>query len=174
MIAQTVSVAANNAFSDAQTGLRAYSRSTLEVLLPLLTSDGMGISTEILMKAKEQGLKIEEVPASVLYETGERTSTKNPIGHGGEIVLSIVELVAEKRPLALIGIPGLASLCVGITFLTLVFNIFNETRQLAIGTALLSIASTLIGLLMVFGATILYSVNRWRRRIESILNHQEL
>jgi glycosyltransferase involved in cell wall biosynthesis len=167
LITRIVSAATNNKFNDTQSGIRAYSRKALRLLLPSLLSNGMGLSIEILMKARDHGLRIDEIPAEVVYKTGERTSSKNSFAHGGELVISIVELVAEKRPLLFIGVPGIASLVIGFLTLLLLFGIFNETRQLAIGTALLSIGSTLVGLVMVFGAVNLYSMNRWMRRIES-------
>jgi len=172
LITRGVSLATNSHLSDAQSGLRAYSRKALEALLPTLVSDGMGVSTEILMQAKERGLRVGEVPAEVSYDLGEPTSTKNPVSHGGEVVLSIVEQIAETRPLVYVGIPGLVCIGIGLYTLIIVLGIFNETRQLAIGTALLSIASTSIGLVLIVGATILYSMGRFRRRIESYIRNQ--
>lgn len=172
LITRIVSAASSNKFNDTQSGIRAYSRKALRLLLPSLLSNGMGLSIEILMKARDHGLRIDEIPAEVLYKTGERTSSKNSFAHGGELVISIVELVAEKRPLLFIGVPGIASLVIGFLTLLLLFGIFNETRQLAIGTALLSIGSTLVGLVMVFGAVNLYSMNRWMRRFESYSRNQ--
>jgi len=66
----------------------------------------------------------------------------------------------------LIGVPGLVFLSIGLVSLLVVLGIFNETRQLPIGTALFSAASTMIGLIMIFGAMILYSMSRWRRQLE--------
>ena len=173
LITGMLSATTHDKFSDAQSGLRAYSRRALHTLLPVIISDGMGISTEILIRAGEQGLKIEEIPAAISYETGGRTSTKNPFRHGGEVILSMVELVAEKRPLFFIGMPGLICFSIGIVSLLMVFNIFNETRQFATGTAMLSVASTLVGLLMLFGATILYVVKRLRKQLESFIKNSD-
>lgn len=51
--------------TDAQSGFRAYTRDTLESLR--LTEEGMGISTEILLKAQNKDLKLAEVPITVSY-----------------------------------------------------------------------------------------------------------
>ena len=42
--------------TDAQSGFRAYNRRALESLV--LTEEGMGVSTEILLKAEENGLRV--------------------------------------------------------------------------------------------------------------------
>ncbi len=166
LISRIVSTATRTELKDAQSGLRAYSRRALEALVPNLVSDGMGVSSEILIKAKEQRLEIHEVPVEVLYNTGGRTSSENFVRHGGGVIVSVIELVAEKRPLMLIGAPGLVFLSIGLVSFLVVLGIFNETRQLAIGSALFSAASTMIGLIMIFGAMILYSMSRWRRQLE--------
>ncbi len=167
LISRIVSTATRSKLKDAQSGLRAYSRRALEAIIPDLLSDGMSVSSEILMKAKERRLDIKEVPVEVFYNTGGRTSSKNSIRHGGGIILSVIELVAEKRPLIIFGVPGLASLTTGIVTLLIALSIFNETGVLAIGTALLSVGATIVGLLMVFSAIILYSLSRWRRQLEN-------
>ena len=169
IISRLVSRATGSDFTDAQSGLRAYSKKALDLILPGLRSRGMGVSTEILMSAKEHNLKIDEIPTEVTYSTGERTSSKNSISHGSEIIVSIIEFVAEKKPLIIFGIPGLASLTTGIFTLLIALSIFNRSGVLAIGTALLSVGATLVGLLMVFTSIILYSITRWRRQLETYL-----
>ena len=64
--------------SDSQSGFRSYNKKTLQEINP--TDFGMGVSTEILIKAKKINLKILEIPIVVLYEGD--TSTHNPVSHG--------------------------------------------------------------------------------------------
>jgi glycosyltransferase involved in cell wall biosynthesis len=49
-----------NAVGDAQSGFRAYSRKSVESLV--IFEDGMGVSSEILINARKQGLRICELP----------------------------------------------------------------------------------------------------------------
>ena len=52
--------------TDSQSGFRAYNKDVLTKLEP--GDVGMGISTEILIKASSHGFKIAEVPIKIQYE----------------------------------------------------------------------------------------------------------
>ncbi|MCK4474762.1 glycosyltransferase family 2 protein, partial [Candidatus Bathyarchaeota archaeon] len=60
---------------DAQSGFRAYNRKSIGTLAML--ENGMGVSVEILINARKQGLRIHEVSAKCDYE-GVENSTHNP------------------------------------------------------------------------------------------------
>ena len=55
-------------------------------------------STEILTQVKNYNLKLVEIPITVRYDI-ENTSSKNPVSHGVGVLGSIIQLIAEKRPL---------------------------------------------------------------------------
>lgn len=107
----------NNKISDAQSGLRAYTRNAIQRLE--LLENGMGISAEILRKAHDKNLKIVEVPATIRYN-GLDTSTHSPWRHGLNVITTILKLVVEERPLFYLGIPGtvlfLGGLALGLNF----------------------------------------------------------
>jgi len=67
--------------TDSQSGFRAYNKDVLSKLEP--GDIGMGISTEILIKASSRGFKIAEVPINILYEGN--TSSHNPVSHGTSV-----------------------------------------------------------------------------------------
>ena len=94
--------------TDAQSGFRAYNRRALESIV--LTEEGMGASTEILVKAGKNGLRVAEVPVSISYGGGH--STHNPVAQGIDVVLSTVKHLSMRRPLLFFGLPGLLALCV--------------------------------------------------------------
>ena len=73
-------------------------------------SSGMGASSQILMEAFRSGLRIAEVPVNVSYSTGVDTSSKNALVHGLGDLTSIIRYITIRRPLSLIGIPGLTIL----------------------------------------------------------------
>ena len=60
MITDVTNASINQKLTDAQSGFRAYSKRVLAEISP--SEMGMGISTEILIKASSKDLKISEVP----------------------------------------------------------------------------------------------------------------
>ena len=139
--------------SDSQSGFRAYNKKTLESINP--SDFGMGISTEILIKAKKMELKITEVPIVVLYEGD--TSTHNPVSHGTSVILSTMKYVSIERPLSFYGIPGLILFSIGIFFSIWTLQIFSESRQIITNIALIGMGGLVLGTLCIMTAIILYS-----------------
>ena len=144
-------------FSDAQCGFRAYSKKAIENLN--LFEKGMGISTEILLKSKELGLKLTEVAVGVRYK-GLDTSTHNWLTHGASVIMSIIRAVVEDRPLFYLGIPSVVFLLVGLFFGVWMLQIYTVGGYIATGVALASIAFLLIGLFSMFTAITLYAIIR--------------
>ncbi|MCH7561280.1 MAG: glycosyltransferase family 2 protein [Thaumarchaeota archaeon] len=104
-----------NNITDAESGLRAYSLESLKELVPVLETEGMGMSAEILLKASVSKLKIIEVPRKEMYPKNIQTSSQNPLKHGLTVILTIFKLVIETKPLVAFGIPSF------IFFLSLIF-----------------------------------------------------
>ena len=168
---KSVNVATNGlakiGLTDTQSGLRAYSGRAIQLIAPKMVEVGMGASLSILMKANSEGFRIVEVPASVNYNTGGKTSKKNSLSHGLELFMSLLTLVTEQKPIVYIGIPAFLSLVVGIGSLVVVIDMFNASRILPVGTALLAIAATLVGLILGSLAIFLHAMNRRFRELES-------
>jgi len=155
---------------DTQSGFRAYSRNALNVID--VTADGFGVDSQILIDAKEKNVKVFEVPVSTKYPKDVKTSKKNLLQHGSEVILSLIDLVSERRPLLFLGIPGLALFTMGGASFIIVLKVFNETRQFAIGTAMLGVGSTLLGTLLIFGALILWLLDKRLSRLENRFANQ--
>ena len=68
------------------------------------------------MKAKKNCLTVVEVPVDVKYKELERSSTQNPLEHGASILMSIIRLIVEEKPLMLLGLPGMIFLFGGTIF----------------------------------------------------------
>jgi glycosyltransferase involved in cell wall biosynthesis len=79
--------------SDTQSGFRAYTKHALRSLV--LIENGMGISTEILIKAGEKKLRICEVPIKVAYNGD--TSTYGPLRHGLSVIFSTVKYLSINK-----------------------------------------------------------------------------
>jgi glycosyltransferase involved in cell wall biosynthesis len=139
--------------TDAQSGFRSYNKKVLENINP--SDFGMGISTEILIKAKKMNYRIIEISIVVLYEGD--TSTHNPISHGTSVILSTMKYVSIERPLLFYGIPGLILFSIGIFFVVWTLQIFSESRQIITNIALIGMGGLILGALFIMTAIILYS-----------------
>jgi len=140
--------------TDAQSGFRAYSKKILENIMP--SEYGMGVSTEILIKAAKNKFRIAEVPITILYE--EDTSTHNPVSHGASVVFSTIKYVALERPLSFYGIPGIIFLGAGLFFVAWTLQLFGESGEIITNVSLGGIGCTILGILLLMTATILHSM----------------
>jgi len=139
---------------DTQSGFRGYNKKALNEINP--TEDGMGISTEILIKASKQDLKIIEVPIIINYEGN--TSTHNPASHGISVMLSTMKFTALEHPLKFYGIPGIIFLVVGLFFTVWTLQEFTVSRKIITNIALIATASTILGTMFMMTAVIFNSV----------------
>jgi glycosyltransferase involved in cell wall biosynthesis len=148
--------------TDAQCGLRAYNMQAIERLD--LHELGMGISAEIVLNARNQNLRIAEVPVNVHYHDLE-TSTHHPVRHGLDVLSTIIRLVVEERPLFFLGLPGIFSLFIGVLFALWAIQIYTIEHYLVTNILLTSIVFTLIGIFTVFTAITLYAVVRLTQKL---------
>jgi len=153
-ITKLTNAATNTKISDSQSGFRAYNKNVLSKLSP--SDFGMGVSTEILIKANELNFRISEVPIEVIYE-GE-TSTHHPISHGTSVILSTMKYVSIEHPLKFYGIPGIIFLLIGLSFIIWTIQIFSETRSVITNITLIGIGSTIFGMMLMMTSTLLYSL----------------
>jgi len=128
----------------------------------------MGVSVEIFRNASKCGLKIMEVFASCNYDGDVGGSRRNPLRHGVEVVMSIVRLVVEERPLLCLGLPGTILLLVGAFFGAWMLHIYVVTHTIETNVALASISFILIGLFILFAAVALYVISRLAQKINSM------
>jgi glycosyltransferase involved in cell wall biosynthesis len=153
-ITKISSVSQNLNIKDTQSGFRGYNKKTLEVINP--TENGMGISTEILMKASKKDLKTIEIPIIINYEGD--TSTHNPVSHGISVVLSTMKFTALDHPLKFYGIPGLVFLIVGLFFIVWTLHEFSIHRAIITNIALIGVGSTILGTIFLLTSIILFSM----------------
>ncbi len=144
----------NQKLTDAQSGFRAYSKKVLKEIIP---SDlGMGISTEILIKASSKNFKILEVPITILY-TG-NTSTHDPVSHGTSVLLSTIKFTSIEHPLKFYGIPSIIFLTLGIIFTSFAIDYYIEVGRLNTNMTLLGAGTVLIGVVLLITAILLFSL----------------
>ena len=155
-------LAANLPFEDTQSGFRSYSKTAIEKLS--FSTNGFGVDSEILIDAVNKNLKITEKYVTVIYDTGEKTSTKNPVSHSVGVLAAIIELIAINHPLRYLGIPGLIFLVIGIAYSIIAITLFNDTRYFSIPSTLLALGSLVIGLMLLLMSVVLYSISHQSRR----------
>ena len=139
---------------DTQSGFRGYNKKALDSINP--TENGMGVSTEILMRASKKNLKTIEVPIRINYEGD--TSTHNPASHGISVVLSTMKFTALDHPLKFYGIPGLTFLIVGLFFIVWTLHEFSIHRTIITNIALIAAGSTILGTIFMLTSIILFSM----------------
>jgi glycosyltransferase involved in cell wall biosynthesis len=138
--------------TDAQSGFRAYNRRALDALT--LSEDGMGLSTEMLVKADEAGLKIVEIPIHVSY--GKDTSSENPLVHGVDVFLTTFKHLSIHRPLLFYGLPGGILLCGALFFWVWALELFSETQAVNTNIVLLALAASVIGFMLLTTSILLW------------------
>ena len=150
--------------SDTQSGFRAYNR---KALLEIdVTARGIGVDSEILMKAYGNDVKIKEVPISCRFK-GVEGSTYNPLRHGIDVVTSIIKYASERKPLLTFGLPGTAILFAGLLLLIYVLQIYFSTKEFALGYMLTSMIAITTGVFAVFTAIILHAISTLKERVHN-------
>lgn len=139
--------------SDTQSGFRAYSRKAIETILP--AEMGMGVSTEILLKAEERGLRIKEVPLKIIYDV-ERPSKINPVTHGLDVIFSTIKHLSVRHPLMFYGIPGTLCLLIALTAGIMLIHLFNLTRYFSLPLAVVAVGFGLLGAILCSTAIMLW------------------
>ena len=144
----------NMDLTDSQSGFRAYNKKVLRDIIP--SEYGMGVSTEILIKASKKGYRIKEVPIVVLYDGD--TSTHHPVSHGISVIMSTMKFVSIEHPLKFYGVPGLIFLAIGLFFIVWTIQEFTASRHVIVNISLIGIGTIIIGTMLTMTSIMLYSL----------------
>jgi len=140
--------------TDSQSGFRAYSKKVLNELNP--SELGMGISTEILIKASAKNFRISEVPIKITYDGN--TSTHNPISHGSSVLLSTIKFTSIEHPLKFYGIPSMIFFAIGLFFVYFSAQYYAEIGRLNTNLTLVAAGTMLIAVVLLITSILLYSL----------------
>ena len=154
VITQVTNSSIKTKLTDSQSGFRAYSKQVLSKIS--LSEIGMGISTEILIKASSRGLRITEVPITILY-SGD-TSTHNPVSHGTSVLFSTIKFTSIEHPLKFYGIPSVIFLTIGMIFTSLAVQYYVDVGRLNTDLTLIGAGTILVGIILLISAILLYSL----------------
>lgn len=141
---------------DTQSGLRAYSKKALALILP--GEHGFAVETEILHLAAQAHLKVEEFPSKIKYKDLDSTSTQNPVPHSIEVIVSTIKYVSLRHPLTFYGLASLASMLVATGFGIWTAIEYNLNHGLPFGPALATVGFFIISIILAAIAIILYSL----------------
>ena len=154
VITKITNVSIHEKLTDSQSGLRAYNNKVLSEIS--LADSGMGVSTEILIKASNMDYKIVEVPITILYEG--KTSTHNPVSHGASVIFSTMKFTSIEHPLKFYGIPGIILTGIGLFFVGWTVQYYGEFRTFPLTLAIIAIGITSLGALLTITGVLLYSL----------------
>jgi len=132
--------------SDSESGFRVFSRKAINMLE--LREDGMSVSAETIANAAEKGLKITEIPISIIY-TGD-SSTLNPVRHGFGVLSRIIAMISKRRPLLFFGIAGAILTLLGLLVGIRATSILSGTGEISTSIFLISVLFLTIGILSIF------------------------
>jgi glycosyltransferase involved in cell wall biosynthesis len=154
-ITKLTQAASYSGITDSQSGFRAYNRNALSKIN--LFEDGMAVSIEILLRAKEKNLLTTEVPITINYDIKD-TSTHNPISHGVGVLYSVLQFVSLRHPLAFYGLPGIALLGIAAYFLRNVLHLFSTTGYVSTNMILIAVGIAVVGVVLLATAAIVYTL----------------
>jgi len=156
---QALTIATNVAsgvpLTDSQSGFRALSRRALEAFH--FRTSGFSIESEMQFLIREHNFVAAEVPIIVNYDEAPK---RNPFKHGLQVLNGIIQMVSQNRPLFFFGGIGGAILLFGLLVGIRLVNQYNADPEpkLAVGTALIAVAASIIGMLTVFTGIILHAI----------------
>jgi len=90
--------------TDSQSGFRAYGKKAIEKIR--FNGEDMSAGSEILIQAKDHGLKFTEVEIHCRYDL-EGCSSQNPFIHGSKVLLQISKYMKLRRLLYYFTVPGI-------------------------------------------------------------------
>lgn len=154
-ITRLTQVASYRNITDAQSGFRAYGKNALKEIN--LHEQGMGVSAEILMRAKERGLMIKEVPVTINYDVKD-SSTHNPISHGVGVLYTVMQFISLRHPLAFYSLPGIALLIVAAYYMNNAMELYSATKYISTNMILVSVGTAVVGVVLFATGVILYTL----------------
>lgn len=139
-------------YEDILSGYRAFSRSFIENV-PII-SRGFEVETEMTIQALEKGMAVRDIPIRFRQRPTGSDSKLNTIGDGYRIVLMMIVLLRDHRPLFTFGILGILLICISFPAWLIGFlygstnDMFSLLRSVSALLIMLSIGLFLVGLIL--------------------------
>ena len=151
-------ILSRKSLTDSESGFKALSWKAISGIQ--LRENGFAIETEMIASATDKHLKITQVPISNIYTKD--GSTLNPVRHGLGVLLRILAMISERRPLFFFGLGGGILTILGIMAGVRVLWILSVGGVMPVGTALISVLLLTIGMFSVFTGIVLHVLVRRR------------
>ncbi|MBI5680869.1 MAG: glycosyltransferase family 2 protein [Methanobacterium sp.] len=149
--------------TDSQSGFRAFAASTVPTFR--FSCADFGIESEMLIDAANAGLKIKEVKIGVRYDVD--SSTKNPLFHGLEVLVNILNDIEFQRPLVYFTLPGGIIIIIGLMLGLAFFRDYVTGLSTNLAATILSILLTLGGAFLALTGIILDSMSRMINKMQN-------
>ena len=153
--------------SDLFSGYRVLSRRFVKSFPAL--SGQFEIETELTVHALELKMPIGEVRTTYGARPAGSFSKLSTYSDGFKILLTVIKLVKNERPLPLFGVLGIVLLLASLLLSIPLFSTYFETGTVPrFPTAILLVGMTVIGVFSIFAGIIIDSVARGRREIKRL------
>lgn len=146
----------NLELTDTQSGFRALSPQAMDEIQ--LTTDGIGVETEMIRSSLKKDLVIIEVPINVRYE-GIEGQTYNPVRHGLTIVNFLLRRLRDRHPLLSFTLPGLFLIFAGTLYGFDGLLIYRATGEFYPAKVLIAAFLIVMGSLGALTGTVLNSLS---------------
>lgn len=146
--------------TDSQSGFRALTACAARALH--FHTGGLAVESEMQFQLRHAALRVVEVPVHVQYRDGNK---RNPIRHGLQVLDAVLSLVARRRPLLFLGVPGVALTALGALVGALVVARVDEHHAVPLGTTMLVALLVMVGLVLCVTAVILNTLEHYTYRI---------
>jgi glycosyltransferase involved in cell wall biosynthesis len=141
--------------TDTQSGFRALSCYALKFLD--FQSDDYNIESDMISHFSANGLRITEVPITVLYDVPHK-SKKHPLSHGADVLGHLIGVIGYRRPLLSFGVPGIIFLIGGLIIGSIAFAEYYITSKFSFLFSMVCIVFLFVGLLLMTTGLILNSL----------------
>jgi len=155
--------AVQSEITDAQSGFRAYSIKSINCIAQQRYND-YSAEFEMLNTLVKNGFEITEIPIEIKYDGLEKTSKRNFLTHGGELILASLFLIISRRPIIYLALPGTLLLTAGLIFGFITLFLFNADRYFSIPNAVLSGILVILGTLFILSSMFIYILAKMPNR----------
>lgn len=160
----------NAKYADILSGYRVMTKDFYKNV-PLL-SKGFEIETELTLQSLERDYRIVEIPVGYRDRPKGSHSKISKFKDGSRIILTIISLLRDYRPMIFFGYLGGLFMAVGIFFGSIIINEYYRTGFInRVPTAILSITLIIIGVNALISGLILSAVNRRQKETEAIIKN---
>jgi glycosyltransferase involved in cell wall biosynthesis len=139
---------------DSQCGFRALNKAAAALLLDRLTGRGFEVESEMLVLAEDAGLRVADVPVTIRYK-GIDGSTIHPVPQAARIMDRLLVMLALRRPLLTVGLPGVLSVMFGAFWGLRMLDTYQRDRVFVESYGLAAATFVILGGILVATALML-------------------